>query len=1064
MREWENPSLQHRHRLPGRTNIRSYENAAAALQGDYRKSPYFLSLNGEWQFRLCPNPYELPEGFEQPEYKAAEDWDRITVPGCWQMQGYGTPVYSASPYLFATDPPYVAEDNNTGLYRTCFTLPEHFAGKRVILRFEGVGSMFYVYLNGQEAGMSKGAHMTAEFDVTRYLVPGENLLAVKVLRFCDGSYLEIQDMLHMSGIFRNVSLHVMPKQGIYDVIVHADMQGHLSADVKLLGTFSADDTDTLSVAAALHAPDGKEIIRTERDKTCGTSTESKNAGIKPNTTDRPEDPAAPVLPVTSFHFEIDIRNPELWSAEIPALYTLILSIPGQSVPVRVGFRSIEIRDQQFLINGKAIKAKGVNHHDTNTTLGWAVSEEAMLQDVLLMKRHNINFVRTSHYPPPAFFTDLADEYGLYIMSEADIECHGMGITDINCLSKDPAWTYAYIDRAERMVYRDRNHPSIVCWSMGNESGFGENFRKVSAAMKALDDRPVHYQGAKDLPAFIPEEIAKNPEKMYQIQEQRMKMPWDPCVDVESMMYASPEMLEMYAQREDPRPFILCEYAHSMGNGPGGLREYWDVIYKYPKLMGACVWEWQDHGVLRYTENGEKYYACGNELDMPYKRDGINGNFCNDGLLSPEKLPHPGLLELKKVLQPLNIRLLWTYPVRIEIESRYQFTQGNLHGIWTLSEEGRLLKEGGIDIDSLAPGERIKLELPVSEADREQLLNLSFRLKKATAYADAGFESAAEQFVLGAFEAPELPGDALKGRLLITGKTDTRCMIAGSDFTYTFDLLHGELSSMRHAGKELLRSPLRQCFFRAPTDNDIGIVGPMRPGFANLWKDNGLDRLAARNLAEPELKEEEGRVTLRFRQRFGANPYPPVLDTDTVFTIYADGTIDTEVHYEALKTPYIKENFYWPRLGFTLSLPSEYEGIRWFGRGPEENYSDRCSASFINWYYRKVKNLHTGYSRMQENGARTDVRRMEAESIDGSVIFEALSAPFTFTAHDYTLEALTKAWHEYELQRTDAVVIHIDAVQAGLGTNSCGPEPGKDCRPNPGDVGEFRFRIRCDFFM
>ena len=1057
MRAWENPSLQHEHRLPGRTNIRNYENETAALQGNYRKSPYFLSLNGEWQFRLCPNPYEVSEGFEQPIFTEAACWDQVTVPGCWQMQGYGTPVYSASPYLFATDPPYVAEDNDTGLYRTTFTLPESFKGMRVLLRFEGVGSMFYVYLNGQEVGMSKGAHMTAEFDVTPYLINGENLLAVKVLRFSDGSYLEIQDMLHMSGIFRNVSLHAMPKQGIYDVIVHADMHGHLRADVVFYGNASAADKAEDLLRLSLYDAEKNEAASVEMNEWRRAASPCDDRAAGKGT---PGERAAGLeLSMAKTCLEMDIANPKLWSAEFPELYTLVVSIPGQSIPVRVGFRSIEIRDQQFLINGRAVKAKGVNHHDTNTTLGWAVSEEAMLQDVLLMKRHNINFVRTSHYPPPVFFTDLADEYGLYIMSEADIECHGMGITDINSLSKDPAWTYAYIDRAERMVYRDRNHPSIVCWSMGNESGFGENFRKVSAAMKALDDRPVHYTGAKELPAFIPEEIAKNPEKMYQMQEQRLKMPWEPCVDVESMMYASPEMLEMYGQREDPRPFILCEYAHSMGNGPGGLKEYWDVIYKYPKLMGACVWEWQDHGVLRYTEDGQKYYACGNELDMPYKRDGINGNFCNDGLLSPEKVPHPGLLELKKVLQPLHFRLLWTYPVRIEIENRYQFTQGNLRGIWTLTEKGQLLKEGGIDIDSLAPGECMKLELPISEGDQEQLLNLSFRLKDAAAYADAGFEVASEQFVLGAFEAPGLPENVVEGRTLKTEKKDTRCLINGQGFTYTFDLLHGELCSMECAGKELLRSPLRQCFFRAPTDNDIGIVGPMRPGFANLWKDNGLDRLVARNLEEPEITEEGSIVTLRFRQRFGANPYPPVLDTETLFIIYADGTIDTEVHYKPLETPYMKENFYWPRLGFTLSLAPVYDGIHWFGRGPEENYSDRCSASFINWYFRKVKNLHTDYSRMQENGARTDVRRMEAESAEGAFIFEALSAPFTFTAHDYSLEALTKAWHAYELTRADATVIHIDAVQAGLGTNSCGPEPGKNYRPNPKDVGEFRFRMR-----
>ena len=385
----------------------------------------------------------------------------------------------------------------------------------------------------------------------------------------------------------------------------------------------------------------------------------------------------------------------------------------------------------------------------------------------------------------------------------------------------------------------------------------------------------------------------------------------------------------------------------------------------------------------------------------------------------------------------------------------------MRGIWTLLEDGQPVREGGIDLDMLAPGHTMKLELPFSEGEKEQLLEFSFRLKEKTAYADAGYEIASEQFVLGSFEAPVLPESAENGLTgpLRTERTDSAATVFGQDFEYIFDLLHGELTGMKRKEKELLAAPLRQYFFRAPTDNDIGIVGPTRPGYANLWKDNGLDRLTARNLKLPEIITEADRVVLRFWQRFGANPFPPVLDTETVFTVYADGTLDTEVRYQPLETPYIKENFYWPRLGFTLSLPKTCDGIRWYGRGPGENYSDRCSASNIGWYYRKLAELHTGYSRMQENGARTDVRRMDAEGEEGSVVFEALSAPFTFTAHDYTTEALTAAWHEYQLERADAAVIHIDAAQAGLGSNSCGPEPGKDHRPRPETVDHFSFRIR-----
>ena len=1011
-REWEDPSLQQKNRLPGRGNLIGYDSPEKALTYKKERSRHYLSLNGAWDFTLAPRPEDAPAGFAQPDF-AAEGWAKMPVPGCWQMHGYGTPVYSASPYLFPTDPPFVPDDNDTGCYRTRFILPEAMRGMRLILRFEGVGCMFWAWVNGRAAGMSKGSHMTAEFDVTDLCLPGENLLAVEVLRFSDASYLEIQDMLHMSGIFRPVSLLAMPARGVWDVVVHADSTGLLRADVTTGGSEA--------VSAVLYDADGAAVAGAE--------------GLR---------------------MEMRVASPRLWSAEDPYLYTLVVCCEGQYTPVRVGFRTVSYADRQMLVNGMAIKAKGVNHHDTNTRLGWAVDETAMLQDALLMKRHNINFVRTSHYPSPAFFYDLADELGLYILSEADIECHGMGITDINILSRDPAWEHAYVDRAERMVLRDRSHPAVVAWSMGNESGYGENFRRVSAAMRRLDSRGVHYCGAKDLPALIPEEVAKDPAKMYQMRELRRKTPDEPTVDFESTMYMPPEALAAVGEGADPRPFLVCEYAHSMGNGPGSLREYWEMFYKYPKLLGGCVWEWQDHGVLRQTADGKPYYACGNELAMPYKRDGINGNFCNDGLLSPEKTPHPGLLELKKAIQPLFFELVSADPATVAITSRYQFLRGETAGRWEHVRDGEILAEGTIDIDDLAPGERREYLLPLRGEGPESLLNLSFRLKKDTKWAEAGHEVACEQFVLGALPQPETPeGGALR---VLHERGALR--IEGQDFAAGFDLVHGCLTSWERGGAQLLRAPLRQNFWRAPTDNDVGIVGPNRPGAANTWKDNGLDRLEPRSLAEPEIIEHDGSVAVRLRQRWGANPFPPVLDTETVFTVYGGGAMDVSVRYEQLQSPYMKEGFWWPRLGWTLSLPREMDAVRWHGRGPGENYSDRCWSTDIGWYEKTVPEMHTPYSRMQENGARTDTRSLEICGGGRCARFEALSAPFTFTAHDYTDAALTRAWHAYELERADATVVDVDMEQSGLGSNSCGPEPLARYKPTlAGAPREFRFRMR-----
>ncbi len=1014
--DWENPSLQHKNRLPGRSSFFGFPDAASALKGDALLSPFVCSLDGEWDFFLAPSPLLTPPRFEEGELDENTQWSRITVPGCWQMQGWGIPVYSASPYLFPTDPPYVAADNDTGCYLRRFTLPESMKNRPVTLRFEGVGSMFYVYVNGHEAGMSKGAHMAAEFDVTPLLREGENTLCVKVLRFSDGSYLEIQDMYHMSGIFRSVYLLAWPEKGrAEDIFVQADSTGALSVCVSGVSGFSG--------------------VLYDGETSCASLSEGQNS--------------------------VQVEDPHLWSAEDPYLYRLVIQVEDEFFPIFVGFRTVEIRDSQLLVNGKAIKAKGVNHHDTNTQLGWAVSHEALETDVLLMKRHNINFVRTSHYPSDPYFYDLCDRYGIYVLDEADIECHGMGITDVNILSSDRDWEYAYVDRAQRMVLRDRCHPCVIVWSMGNESGFGENFRSVSKAIKELDGgRPVHYAGAKDLPSLIPEEVAKDPEKMYQMREARMKQPWDPCVDMASTMYMSPTDLEKEGEKEDPLPFLVCEYAHSMGNGPGSLKEYWEVIYRHPRLIGACVWEWQDHGILRFTDEGKKYYAGGYDLHMPYKRDGINGNFCNDGLLSPEKVPHPGLIELKKALQPLYFELVRTDPVTLRVTSRYQFISGETVGHWELKKDALTFREGELNIDDLAPGETKEYVLPVSSGGEEAFLNLSFVLRHSTSWAPRGHEVACEQFLLGSRAIPQAP----KSEEPLHGKRQGFVYtVTGGNFSLSFDLLHGYLSRWESGGKEVLAMPMKQNYWRAPTDNDVGIVGPMRPGAANNWKDNGLDRLIPRNLQEPEIKEEKGKITLTFRQRWGAHPFPCVLDNEMSYTVYPEGSVDVSVSYRQLDTPYLKEDFWWPRLGFTLGIGQAFDTVSWHGRGPGENYSDRCWASNIGWYQKKVTELHTSYSRMQENGARTDCRSLRVENRRGQGLsVTALSAPFTFTCHDYTDAALTEAWHEYELKRAGCTVVDIDLCQSGLGSNSCGPEPMTRYKPTltSGDVS-FTFRMKAE---
>ena len=1032
---WENPELISENTLPYRAHFTPYDNVKAALSGNGQNTPYRRLLDGIWDFKLEKSPLLVDPAYTQPDFEPDESWGKIRVPGCWQMQGYGGhPVYSGAPYLFPVEPPFVATDNDTGCYRTEFTLPQAMEDRRVILRFLGVGCMFYVYVNGTCAGMSKGSQMTAEFDITKLLHPGKNTLAVTVLRLCDGSYIEIQDMYHMSGIFRDVELLAEPLQGaIEDISVKADMNGKLEASIKLR---RCEESDTIG-GAELSAKD-----------TCVRAVLYDGNEPLSSTECRPDPESA------SASFSMQLDHPKLWSAEEPNLYTLVLESNGFHIPIRVGFRTIERRGVEVLVNGRPIKARGVNHHDTNTDTGWAVGREALLQDVLLMKRHNINFVRTSHYPSDPYFYDLCDEYGLYVLDEADIECHGMTALEWDMLSKDPAWKKAYVSRVLRMVYRDRNHPSVLAWSLGNESSFGENHVAASEAAKSVDDRLIHYEAARVMPRFTTEELMEDPEKRYAQQEARDKAPWDPCTDFESVMYPSIDRLEMFAKREDDRPFFVCEYAHSMGNSPGNLKEYWETIYRYPKLFGACVWEWQDHGLRAFTEDGKQYFAGGNDYGMPFELHGANGNFCNDGLIAPDKTPHPAMTELKKVYQPVYVSLVSEDPLKIRLTAHDSYVPGQLECAYELVEDGRVLSSGSLDLTPLQPLSSAELSVPADFPDGEAFLNLRFTLAEKRNYAPRGFLIASEQFVLNEGAGlKELPLPSSAGSLT-SAREGFLYRIYGEDFTAAFDLLHGELVSFVSGGTELLTRPMKPNFWHAPTDNDISFGH----GICEKWLARGVDRLVSRLKEEPVIlgdgeslitwddhtvvRRSFGRITLNFKKRWGANPTAMAIDTEEVWTVYAGGSIDIQTEYRELPFPRAeKEDFWWPRLGMTLSLPAAYDRVRWIGRGPGENYVDRAFASDLGRYEAAVPDLHTSYARMQANGTRTDTRSLlVADSRGSGLLFTALSAPFSFTVHDYTDEALTEAWHEYQLERGGLTVVDIDLAETGIGSNSCGPEP------------------------
>ncbi len=608
--DWENLEVLERNREKPHATLVPYASEENALAGQRGGSPYFKLLNGQWSFCYATSPANAPAGFENPEF-SAEDWDSMPVPGCWQMNGYGRPNYTNVAYPYPVDPPYVPQENPVGLYRTHFVLPKAWDGKQVFVTFEGVDSAFYLWANGKMVGYSQGPHMPAEFNLTPYLHAGENLLAAKVFQWSDGSYIEDQDMWRMSGIFRDVYLTATPTLHLRDVAVNPVLDAdyrHGSLEIKAwLKNFASTSQALQKVTARLVDVSGATV--------CDGSLDA--AGFANQVGAGEEAVLSIIMPV---------QNPSKWTAETPYLYKVLVSLHQDDKVIEtecfnIGFRKIEIKKGVFMVNGQAVKLHGVNRHDSSPDTGHAVTPEQMLLDILLMKRNNVDTVRTSHYPNDPHWYDLCDKYGLYVVDEADLECHGFGnILNQSQISNDPQWEKAYLDRAVRMVERDKNHPSVIIWSLGNESGFGSNHRSMAAWIHENEPtRPVHYEGATGW---------GNPDKSSHAG----------VVDIFSVMYPTVARLIDEGQKEsEESPFFMCEYAHAMGNGPGNLKEYWEAIYTYPRLMGGCVWEWVDHSVRMHTPDGKEWFAYGGDFD-DFPND---ANFCVDGLNFPNRQPHTG---------------------------------------------------------------------------------------------------------------------------------------------------------------------------------------------------------------------------------------------------------------------------------------------------------------------------------------------------------------------------------------------------------------------------------------
>ncbi len=997
--DWENPQVFGKNKMPGHVPLRPYQDHKQALARE-KESAWYKLLNGKWNFVLVDGPEKAPDEFYTTDFNDSH-WDKINVPGHWQLQGYDRPIYTNVQFPFAPDYPWVPEENPTGLYRTSFSIDSNWDGRRIFLGFGGVDSAFYLWINGEMVGYSQDSRLPAEFDITRYVTKGENTLAVKVMRWSDGSYLEGQDMWWLSGIYRDVYLYSTPSVYIQDYFVKTLFDrryenAQLKLEVKLQNG-TKEVVKGYELEGFLYDASGQKLDLQKLT--------AENIEIRPGQT-------------KVLHLSAWVEKPLKWSSEQPNLYTLLVQLNNAEKTnehlesCRVGFRQVEAKNGKILVNGQPVIFRGVNRHDHHDEFGKYVPKEDMIKEIKLMKQFNINAVRCAHYPNDPTWYDLCDEYGIYLMDEANVETHGIAQVFLGP-ADDPAnsveWTGAIIDRCSRMVLRDKNHPSVIIWSLGNEAGFGPNQEAAAGWIRGYDStRLIHYEGA--LPR------RKHGEKVSQ------------CLDMVSVMYPSLDFLEYLATEPgEERPVIMCEYAHSMGNSTGNLVEYWEVINKHPRLVGGFIWDWIDQGLKKVTEDGVEWWAYGGDFgDEPN-----DGPFCINGLIWPDRTPHPAMWECKKVFQPIKIQLLDQIEGLVQVTNLYEtFDLGLFEAYWELKADGEVLQSGTLSPLKTGPQRteeiRIPFTRPIVEPGTEYFLKISFRLNQETPWADEGHEIAWEQFKLD-YAIPTLPIKlAHKAPKLEVKESKEQFKIVGTDFQVIFNRKSGQIDSFNFNNEELLRTGPQVNIWRAPTDNDAPFLG-------RRWYEAGYNDLQAVTVNSQLLSAEETSVNIGVTIEAKSLKKNAGFTYNYTYTIYGTGDIrlNTTVEPEP-NMPTL------PRLGLQMTLPKQFDTMTWYGRGPQENYWDRKSGYPIDIYESSVEDLFVPYIVPQENGNRTDVRWVAlTNSNDVGLLFVGQSL-FETSAHFYTQDELTKRRHPYELNKSDFITFNVDYRQTGLGGGSCGP--------------------------
>lgn len=1004
---WENPAVIQENKEPGHILATPYDAEEQCLAG--AESPYRISLNGTWKFKWIQGAdTPFPEGYAQPDFPGESSFDDITVPGVWQLSGYGKPIYLSSSYPAAIAvsrgkiPSINHKRNEVGIYRRRFTLPDSFAGRQVYMHFGAVKAALYLYVNGSYVGYSQGSMTPAEFNVTRFVTPGENQVTAVVYRYSDGTYLEDQDMWFLSGIYREVYLYAEHSVALRDFFACAELD-----DTYRNGTLSVTERiENFGQSAALRL--SAELIRGDQRE------QSYSSGVvaKPG--------------VNCFSFQRRLKNVDRWSAEEPNLYTLLLKVElnGKCVCVkscRIGFKKVEIRGNVLYFNGEKLKLKGVNRHDFDPDHGWAVPRERYIRDLTLMKQANINAIRTSHYPDDPYFYDLCDEMGFYVMDECDVETHGVRRKGVP--GSNPMWTQAVVDRAERMVLRDRNHACVTIWSLGNEAGDGDNYMKMRERILELDDRyPIHYEGDFDLTKsdFI-SRMYPTADKMKALcEQQEITVSFFENLTNKLAADNKPITAEMYRNK----PVVLCEFAHCMENSLGNFKEFMDAFEQYDHLCGGFIWDYVDQAI-HVRRDGQDQWLYGGDFD----EGATSGCFCANGIIAADRTVHPAYYEVKKVYQPVSVTADWASGTVTVHNKNLFITLDDYTLVWRLMQREHEVVGGTVDITGIQPGQSAAFRLPYSyetlASDREYTLNITFALRTDKLWAKRGDVIMGEQFVLPVRRAgePHAPAGAVRcekrGRRLTVNAAGTEAVFEG-----------GVLTVLSFGAGNILKDGVRPAFFRAPTDNDFGNLN-----FAPVFKFLSPALRRQKPGRAKKVKVTDGGNTVTVAVRWSAAFTKGV---ETRYTFCADGSV--RVDFRATATV-----FDFTRAGLMMTLDGGLGQVEYYGRGPEENYIDRCTGSPLGVYRSDVRSLEHRYMRPQENGNRTGVRDLSFTGNGRGVCFVSGDADgFNFAAHQYSDLALNRAAHLHELAYGVDTVLHIDACQCGVG----GDMPGVACLHEP----------------